>query len=141
METIARIRRDHPERGIPIRQIARDWKLSRNTVRKAIRGDVAAFRYKRTVQPLPKLGPWVAERERLLEANEGKRRRERLSEAPNGWIKQALGFRRFSVRGLDPARGEWAPRSEPAPGLIGDRGQALMCLALNMKRMQGLPAM
>ena len=79
METIARIRRDHLERGIPIRQIARDLKLSRNTVRKAIRGDVGAFRYKRTVQPLPKLGPWVAELERLLEANEGKRRRERLS--------------------------------------------------------------
>ena len=66
VETIARIRRDHLERGIPIRQIARDLKLSRNTVRKAIRGDVGAFRYKRTVQPLPKLGPWVAELERLL---------------------------------------------------------------------------
>ncbi len=27
-------------------------------------------------------------------------KRKWLSEAPNGWIKQALGFRRFSVRGL-----------------------------------------
>ena len=51
-------------------------------------------------------------------------KRKWLSEAPNGWIKQALGFRRFSVRGLDQARGEWA----------------LVCLALNMKRMQGLAA-
>ena len=64
---------------MPIRRIARDLKLSRNTVRKAIRGDVAAFGYERTVQPLPKLGPWVGELERLVEANEGKRRRERLS--------------------------------------------------------------
>ena len=79
METIARIRRDHLDRGVPIRRIARELKLSRNTVRKAIRGDVAAFGYERTVQPLPKLGPWVGELERLMEANEGKRRRERLS--------------------------------------------------------------
>ena len=33
VETIARIRRDHLGRGIPIKQIARDSKLSRNTVR------------------------------------------------------------------------------------------------------------
>ena len=51
-------------------------------------------------------------------------KRKWLSEAPNGWIKQALGFRRFSVRGLDQARGEWA----------------LVCLALNIKRMPGLAA-
>ena len=44
-----------------------------------IRGDVASFRYERSVQPLPKLGPWVGELERLLESNEGKRRRDRLS--------------------------------------------------------------
>ena len=49
-------------------------------------------------------------------------RRKWLSEAPNGWIKQALGFRRFSVRGLTKVQGEWA----------------LVCLALNMKRMQRL---
>ena len=79
VETIARIRRDHLDRGVPIRQIARELKLSRNTVRKAIRGDVVAFGYERTVQPLPKLGPWVGELERVLEANEGKRRRERVS--------------------------------------------------------------
>ena len=62
-----------------------------------------------------------------LSAPEGRAayaRRKWLSEAPNGWIKQALGFRRFSVRGLGKARGEWA----------------LVCLALNMKRMQGLVA-
>ncbi|MYI25275.1 MAG: IS1182 family transposase [Gammaproteobacteria bacterium] len=51
-------------------------------------------------------------------------RRKWLSEAPNGWIKQAMGFRRFSVRGLRKVQGEWA----------------LVCLALNMKRMQGLQA-
>ena len=50
--------------------------------------------------------------------------RKWLSEAPIGWIKEALGFRRFSVRGLNKVRGEWD----------------LVCLALNVKRMQGLEA-
>ena len=79
VETIARIRRDHLDRGKSIRRIARELKLPRNTVRKAIRGDVAAFGYERSVQPLPKLGPWIGELEGLLESNQGKRRRERLS--------------------------------------------------------------
>ena len=47
-----------------------------------------------------------------------------LVEAPIGWIKEALVFRRFSVRGLTKVRGEWD----------------LVCLALNVKRMQGLEA-
>ena len=50
--------------------------------------------------------------------------RKWLSEAPNGWIKEVLGFRRFSVRGLDKARGEWD----------------WVCLALNIKRLQPLLA-
>ena len=50
--------------------------------------------------------------------------RKWLSEAPNGWIKEVLGFRRFSVRGLNKARGEWD----------------LVCLALNIKRLQPLLA-
>ena len=79
VETIARIRREHLDRGKSIRRIARELKLSRNTVRKAVRGDVAAFGYRRSVQPLPKLGPWVGKLEDLLEANERKRRRDRLS--------------------------------------------------------------
>ena len=32
--------------------------------------------------------------------------RKWLSEAPNGWIKEVLGFRRFSLRGLAKVRGE-----------------------------------
>ena len=80
VETIARIRRDHLGRGIPIKQIARDLKLSRNTVRKVVRSDETSLRYERSVQPLPKLGPWVGELDRLLEANEDKSRRDRLTQ-------------------------------------------------------------
>ena len=51
--------------------------------------------------------------------------RKWLSEAPNGWIKHVLGFRRFSLRGLAKAGGEWD----------------LVCLALNVKRLQPLMGM
>ena len=30
--------------------------------------------------------------------------RKWLSEAPNGWIKEVLGFRRYSLRGLQPVQ-------------------------------------
>ncbi len=50
--------------------------------------------------------------------------RKWLSEAPHGWIKHVMGFRRFSLRGLAKARGEWD----------------LVCLALNVKRLQTLVA-
>ena len=50
--------------------------------------------------------------------------RKWLSEAPNGWIKEVLGFRRFSLRGLAKVHGEWG----------------LVCLALNIKRMGTLAA-
>ena len=50
--------------------------------------------------------------------------RKWLSEAPYGWIKHVLGFRRFSLRGLAKVRGEWD----------------LVCLALNAKRLHPLMA-
>ena len=43
VETIARMRRDHPVRGVPIKKIARDFRISRNTVRKVFRGDEMSF--------------------------------------------------------------------------------------------------
>ena len=73
METIARIRRDHLGRGVPIKQTAQDLKLSRNPVRKVVREDKTSLCYDCKTQPLPKLGPWVEELERLLEANDAPR--------------------------------------------------------------------
>ena len=49
-------------------------------------------------------------------------RRKWHAEAPIGWIKEAMGFRRFSFRGLDKVRAEWT----------------LVCLALNVKRLHTL---
>lgn len=48
--------------------------------------------------------------------------RKWISEAVNGWIKRVLGFRQFSVRGLNSASGEWD----------------LVCLAVNLRRMRPL---
>ena len=62
-----------------------------------------------------------------LRTPEGRARyaeRKWLSEAPHGWIKEVLGFRRFSVRGLQKVAGEWD----------------LVCLALNIKRLGALAA-
>jgi predicted transcriptional regulator len=45
VETVAKIRRDH-DRGKPIKAIARETGLSRNTVRKAVRAESAQFSYR-----------------------------------------------------------------------------------------------
>jgi transposase len=79
VETIAKIRRMHLGQGMPIKAICRELGLSRKVVRKVLRSGATEFRYARTQQPLPKLGPWQAELDRLLAANEAKPRRERLT--------------------------------------------------------------
>jgi predicted transcriptional regulator len=58
VETIGRIRREHFLKGKAIKEIVRDLKVSRNTVRKILRSGETAFAYGRRVQPRPKLGPW-----------------------------------------------------------------------------------
>ena len=50
------------------------------------------------------------------------RKRKWIVEAPNGWIKSVLGFRQFSLRGLEKVKAEFK----------------LVCLALNLRRMCGL---
>ncbi len=79
VETIGRIRREHFVKGKTIKQIARDLKLSRNTVRKVLRSGETAFAYEREVQPRPKLGRWRADLDALLAANAAKTGRERLT--------------------------------------------------------------
>ncbi|MGA1685498.1 MAG: IS21 family transposase [Gemmobacter sp.] len=79
VETIAKIRRLHLGEGRSIKAISRDLGLSRKVVRKVLRSGATEFRYERTRQPLPKLGPWQAELDRLLEENAGRPSRERLT--------------------------------------------------------------
>ena len=56
VETIGRIRREHFIKGKTIKEIARDLKMSRNTVRRVLRSGATSFEYERDVQPRPKLG-------------------------------------------------------------------------------------
>ena len=53
------------------------------------------------------------------EARDAYRCRKWLAEPPNGWIKNVLGFRQFSMRGLHRVQAEWK----------------LVCMALNLRRM------
>lgn len=50
------------------------------------------------------------------------KRRKAIVEPVFGWIKEILGFRRFSLRGIEKVSGEWD----------------LVCLAVNLKRMNRL---
>src|SRR6266404_747918 len=79
VETIGRIRREHFIKGKTIREISRDLKVSRNTVRKVLRSGETSFEYERDVQPRPKLGRWTAELDELLEGNATKPFREQLT--------------------------------------------------------------
>ena len=66
VETIGRIRREHFVKGKSIKEIARDLKISRNTVRKVLRSGETSFSYEREIQPRPKLGRWKTEIDRML---------------------------------------------------------------------------
>jgi len=60
-----------------------------------------------------------------LQSREGQdkyRRRKAIVEPPNAWIKQVLGFRQFSFKGLDKVRCEFK----------------LVCAALNLRRMAAM---
>src|SRR3984893_14880807 len=79
VETIGRIRREHCVKGKSIKEIARELKVSRNTVRKVLRSGATSFEYMRVVQPRPKLGAWHGDLDRMLSDNEARPARERLT--------------------------------------------------------------
>lgn len=79
VETIAKIRRAYFQDKKPIKQICRELRVSRNTVRKVIWSRATELTYERTIQPLPKIGPWTGELDDMLAANARKAKRERLT--------------------------------------------------------------
>jgi transposase len=79
VETIAKIRRAYFVQGKSIKAICRELGLSRKVVRKVLWSDETEFQYQRSTQPMPKIGSWRDELDRLLAANEGKAARERLT--------------------------------------------------------------
>jgi transposase len=69
--------------------------------------------------------PHTAAMAAKLQTDEGKaayRKRKWIAEPPNGWVKNVLGFRQFSMRGLNRAQAEWK----------------LVCAALNLRRMASM---
>ena len=75
----------------------------------------------------PGRSPYTALMADKLQSDQGKaayRKRKWIAEPPNGWVKNVLGFRQFSMRGLHRVTAEWK----------------LVCLALNLRRMCALQA-
>jgi transposase len=113
VETIGRIRREYFVQGKSIKEIARDLRLSRNTVRKVLRSGETSFSYARQVQPRPKLGRWKEELDRLLAANAEASMRERLTLIRIFEELRALGYE----GGYDAVRryaGAWAKANASA---------------------------
>jgi transposase len=79
VETIAKIRRAHYVQGKKIKAICRELKVSRKVVRKVLRSDETAFSYERSVQPMPRLGAFKPELDRMLATNDARSVRERLT--------------------------------------------------------------
>ena len=69
VETIGKIRLKHRQ-GKSIRSISRELRLSRNTVRKVLRGDETEVSYQRSRQPYPKLGEYLKDLEGFLEEDQ-----------------------------------------------------------------------
>jgi transposase len=77
------------------------------------------------LQGHPTLTAAMAHKLKVPETELAYRRRKWLSEPVNGWVKQVLGFRHFSMRGLRKAQAEWR----------------LVCAALNLRRMATMRTM
>jgi len=79
VETIRKVRQAHFRDGKRIREIARDFNLSRNTVRSIIRSGITDQKYVRREQPHPKLGSFIERLSELLKEDTGKPVRHRRS--------------------------------------------------------------
>jgi len=93
-----------------------------------IRGVVSQGRESRQEEgPAESGGPAWRGMVKRLKNQRGKRpcrRRKGMVEPAFGWVKQVLGFRQFSLRGLKKVPGEWS----------------LVTLALNLRRMASMEA-
>lgn len=106
------------------------YKSEANFAALAQRGIDAYISLGRGEQPAEKSGgggPWTKKMRRKLRSKRARQRfkaRKAIVEPALGWIKQVLGFRSFSMRGLVKAAGEWS----------------LVCLTMNLRRMALLMA-
>lgn len=113
VDTVIRFRREYAK-GRAITATARDLRLSRTVVRKAIRAPEGAFDYHRTVQPLPRLGAFQERLDTRLTENETRRRR-------------------------DPRRIHFLTGTEDSLGLGGDPSQVLASRRAPFDAIEGPP--
>ena len=92
VETIAKIRRAYFQDRKPIKQICRELRVSRNTVRKVIRSGATELTYECSVKPQPKIGPWRDELDRMLAENARQPKRVRLTRIRMFEELQTLGY-------------------------------------------------
>jgi transposase len=76
VETIRKIRCAYERDKKSIREIARTFNLSRNTVKKMLRSGITDQQYIRKEQPLPKLGPYMDTLSERLSSDSSKPKRE-----------------------------------------------------------------
>ncbi len=126
VETIAKIRRAYFSQGKAIKEICRELRVSRKVVRKVIRSNATEFHYERSQQPLPRIGPWRERLEALLDENDSRAARERLTLIRIFEELRALGYagsyaavRRYAIAWREKRAGATAAAYVPltfAPG-------------------------
>lgn len=79
VDTIGRVRHAFHVKGKKIKQISREFRLARNTVRRILRGEATEHCYARTVQPVPKLGGFSDLLIEMLVDNAKRQKRERAT--------------------------------------------------------------
>ena len=117
METIRKIRCAYQRDGKSIRQIARDFHLARNTVKKVLRGEATEFLYARTAQPLPKLRAYEDALLARLAADAAQPKRDRRTAQVLFEELQRAGF----AGGYDSVRRyvqKWRRRTEGQPATV-----------------------
>src|SRR2546421_8154885 len=108
VDEIGKVRRAYWVQGRKIKAIARETGLSRGTVRRIVRSGETVLTYERREQPLPKLGPFVEQLNKLLEANMARRKRDRLTTKRLTEQLREVGY----AGGYDAVR-RYAPRWRP----------------------------
>ena len=108
VETIAKVRRAHRVQGKPIKAICREFGLSRKAVRKIVRSEATEFHYERTAQPQRRIGPWREQLDKLLQGNETKASRDRLTLVRLFEELRSLGYQ---GGGVSESLCKWLPRS------------------------------